>query len=84
MIIKLCNYDFTCIRNKDPNWKDQTTILISHILANLEVLFHYRMISSNLIRFLGGTYLGEFCDIKCVVAQLAVFNIDPWIIAQYV
>ncbi len=84
MIIKICNYDFTWIRDKDPNWKDQTTIPISHALAILTALFHYLMISSNLIWFLGGTYLGEFCDIDRIIDQLTAFDINPWIIAQYV
>jgi hypothetical protein len=42
------------------------------------------MNSLDLVRLLGGTYLGEFCDIKCNVAQLTAFNINPWLIAQYV
>ncbi len=68
MIIKLRNYDFTWIRYGDHNWNDLNTIPISHALENLAALFHYGMISSDLVRFLGGTYLGEFHDMERTMA----------------
>ncbi|KAL7544775.1 hypothetical protein ACHAWF_013580 [Thalassiosira exigua] len=50
----------------------------------LAALFHYRMHAADLMRFLGGTYTGEYRNIDETVALLHSHNIDPWLIAHYV
>lgn len=84
MIIKCYSYDFTWIADEDPHWKQQTTVPQSHSIAIMAALFHYRMHSPDVMRYLGGTYTGEYRDIDTIVECLTSHNIDPWLIAQYV
>ena len=84
MIIKCHSYDFTWIAYEDPFWKRQTTVPQSHAFAMLAALFHYRMHSPDVMRFLGGTYTGEHRDITSIVQVLTSHNIDPWLITQYI
>jgi len=50
----------------------------------LSALFHYRMHTPDVMRFLGGTYTGEHRDITSIVQTLTSHNIDPWLITQYI
>ena len=84
MIVTCHNYDFTWIAHEDPNWRKQDGVPQSHAMAMLAALFHYRMHGPDIMRFLGGTYTGEYRDIPAIVDRLTSHNIDPWLIAQYV
>ena len=84
MIVKCHSYNFTWIAAEDPFWKQQTTVPQSHAMATLAALFHYRMHAPDVMRFLGGTYTGEYRDIDSTVQRLTSLKIDPWLITQYV
>ena len=84
VIIKCYTYDFTWIAYEDPYWKDQITVPKSHAKAMLAALFHYRMNTPDVLRFLGGTYTGEHRDINTIVKCLVSHDIDPWLITHYV
>lgn len=83
-MIKCYSYDFTWIAEEDAEWKKQTTVPQNHAMATLAALFHYRMHAPDVMRFLGGTYTGEYRDIDAIVEKLTSHDIDPWLIAQYV
>lgn len=84
MIIQCHSYNFTWISYEDPFWKQQTTVPQSHAMAILAALFHYRMHAPDVMRFLGGSYTGEYRDINNIVETLTSHNIDPWLITQYI
>ena len=84
MIIQCTSYDFTWIAYEDPYWKQQSDVPQSHARAMLAALFHYGMHAPDVMRFLGGTYTGEHRNINDIVATLTTYNIDPWLITQYV
>ncbi|EJK56083.1 hypothetical protein THAOC_24095, partial [Thalassiosira oceanica] len=54
------DYDFTWLASEDPHWKAQNTIPTSHVRAMLSALFFYKMNAPDVMRFLGGTYTGEY------------------------
>ncbi|KAL7523679.1 hypothetical protein ACHAXR_000284, partial [Thalassiosira sp. AJA248-18] len=60
MIVQLARYDFTWIAYEDPDWKHQTTVPQSHARAFLAALFHYGMHAPDVMRYVGGTYTGEY------------------------
>ena len=84
MLIKCHNYNFTWIAYEDPYWKDQNKVPQSHAMAMMAALFHYRMHAADIMRFPGGTYTGEYRDINAAVECLTSYDVDPWLIAQYV
>ena len=84
MMVRLYYYDFTWIAYEDQYWKQQQTVPQSHAMAMFAALLHYRMHAPDLIRFLGGTYNGEYRDIDTAVSILQSFEVDPWLIAQYI
>ena len=84
MIIKCHSYNFAWISHEDPLWKQQATVPQHHAMAILAALFHYRMHAPDVMRFLGGTYTGEYRDIDLVVERLTSYIIDPWLITQYI
>ena len=54
MFIKCHSYEFTLIAYKDPLWKEETTVPQIHARAMLTALSHYKMHTSDDMRFLGG------------------------------
>ena len=84
MIVRYHDYDFTWIAHEDPDWKKQSTVPQSHARAMLAAMFHFQMHAPDVMRFLGGTYTGEYRDIDATVQILTSYDIDPWLIAQYV
>ena len=84
MMIRCQTYDFQWIAYEDPFWKDQKTVPQSHAFAMLAALFHYRMHAPDVMRFLGGTYTGEHRNITGIVECLTYYDIDPWLITQYI
>ena len=69
---------------EDPFWKAQMTVPIIHARVMLAALFHYKMHAADVVRFLGGTYMGEHHDIDAIVIELNSHDINPWLISQYV
>ena len=69
---------------EDRFWKAQTTVPIIHARAMLTSLVHYKMHADDVMRFLGGTYMGEHWDIDAIVIELNKHDIDPWLVSQYV
>ena len=84
MYVKCYTYDFSRMAYEDPFWKAQTTVPIIHARAMLAALFHYKIHAADVMRFLGGTYMGEHRDIDAIVIELNKYGIDPWLISQYV
>lgn len=82
MIVKCRDYDFTWMAHEDPQWKQQLTVPPSHARAMLAALFFYRMHSPDVMRFLGGTYTGEYRLEQDTVSTLRQHDIDPFLIAQ--
>ena len=60
MIVQSRDHDFTWLAAEDPQWRAQTTIPMSHARAMLSATFFYRMHTPDVMRFLGGTYTGEY------------------------
>lgn len=84
MMISLYNHDFTWLAYDDPEWKSRTTVPQSHARAILAALFHYRMHAADVMRFLGGTYTGEYRNVTGTVKILLDHGINPTLVAHYV
>ena len=84
MVVGLHDYDFTWLPAEDPNWKSQQTIPTAHVRATTAALFHYRMHAPDVVRWLGGTYTGEYRFDQDIVPTLHRLGIDPLLIAHYV
>ena len=50
----------------------------------MAALYHYRMHSADVMRWLGGTYTGAYRLTQNTVEMLQQHNIDPLLIAQYI
>ena len=55
-----------------------------HARAILAVLFYYKIHAADVMRFLGGTYMGEHRDVDAIVIKLNLHDIDYWLISQYI
>jgi hypothetical protein len=84
LAVALDSYDFTWLKEEDPDWKCQTTVPQSHAKATLAAMLHYGMHAPDVMRYLGGTYTGEHRNVDETVATLTEHGVDPWLIAQYV
>ena len=84
MTVALHNCDFTRLKDKDINWKLQTTVPQSHAKATLAALLRVVMHAPDVMQYLGDTYTDKHSNIKDNVAILAKHDVDPCRIAQYV
>jgi hypothetical protein len=83
LAVALHAYDFTWLKEEDPDWKFKITVPPDHA-TTLVPLFHHSMHASDIMRYLGGTYTGEHRGVEKTVATLTEHDLDPWLIVQYV
>ena len=77
----LDNYDFTWLKEEDPDWKSQTTVPQSDAKVTFAALMHYGMHTPDIMQYLGGTYTGKHRNVEDTVATLTEHGVDPWLIA---
>ena len=84
MLVGLHDYNFSWLADEDPHWKRQQTIPTAHVRATTAAMFHYRMHAPDVMRWLGGTYTGEYRFDQDIVPTLRRLGIDPELIAHYI
>lgn len=80
----LSTYNFTWVRDYNPNWEKQKQIDPDRQLAFTAGLLHFNLDVSLLVRYLGNNYTGEYREVQQVVTKLRHLNIDDDLIKKYV
>ena len=74
--VQLSNYDFTWIRNMDPNWSEQKSISKKKSKAMMAALLYFNLDASLLMRYLGNNYIASHRNVGQTVKILWHYKID--------
>ena len=69
-ILRLATYDFTWLRNTNPNWETQTHIDPVKKMAFLACLMHYNMDGASVMRFEGHNYTAAHRNVPLMITKL--------------
>lgn len=75
--------DFSPLKEYDPNYNSQQSISRDKVKMLMACLFHYDLDVSNVMRYLGNNYTGEYREIESMVERMRGL-VDDDLLAQYI
>ena len=69
-LLRSSDIDFSSLRDEDENFESQMSIPCTRIVQTLSAALYYDLHIPSVIRYCGGTYLGQFRDVNKIIFDL--------------